>query len=66
MLLGLGKTAAGQILQTMQDRSFDCHKTLAALTHSCLHCPAENDHLLETYLDYLTRNGLLSQEQIKK
>ncbi len=63
MLLGLGGTGARQVLQTLQYRHFECGKTLAALADSEIRCPAGDDRLLETYLGYLSRTGLLPPKQ---
>jgi amino acid adenylation domain-containing protein/thioester reductase-like protein len=48
-----------ELLGALRPQHFDCGNTLAALADSDIRCPPGDERLLETYLGYLTRNGLL-------
>lgn len=39
---------------------FDCQNTLKGLEASSIECPAINGELIDTYINYLKKNGLLS------
>jgi thioester reductase-like protein len=65
-LLGTGGgTSVEQLRASLQPQYFDCTNTLAALAGSEICCPAADDRLLETYLDYLLRSGLLAPPPVE-
>ncbi len=62
LLLWFGRDpSAKNMMMSLGMQEFDCRQTVEALNGSGIRCPAADEPLLETYVDYLIQSGLLSQ-----
>ncbi|MGH7173075.1 MAG: non-ribosomal peptide synthetase [Gemmataceae bacterium] len=54
-----GSVSPEYLRAALQSQDFDCTNALASLADSDVRCPPVDERLLEIYLDYLVREGLM-------